>query len=313
MEFAGQQIQPAIAGRVTGEQVDAARDTAEQIALQLGNRDRQVAQIRRQIVSLKRRLAFFAVVAALLRIALKIRATSERLRVWRGGALIIGTAIAAALAVIAAAFVTNGGHALIWMGAFGAVIGGALCGALLFLPDRYFMSPRTQELETGMRGAELRKSEIDRECSQLQQQHATAFAEYRRLKGIIESRLNKLLACEFRVLRGIPFEDFLSEVFQELGFEVETTKTTGDQGVDLIAKRPNIRLAIQAKGYVESVGNAAVQQVVAGKMFYGCNACAVITNSEFTSGAIELAARTDCFLIDGSQIHSLIMGQIRIP
>ena len=313
MEFAGQEIQPEIVGRVTGEQVDAARDAAGQIALQLGNQDREAAQIRRQIASLKRRLAFFAAVAALFRTVLKIRATSERFGVWRGGALIIGTAIATALAVIGAAFVTNGGHALIWMGAFGGVIGGALCAMLLFLPDRFFTSPRTQELEKSMLWAELRKSDIDGQCSQLQQRHATAFAEYRRLKGIIESRLNKLLACEFRILRGIPFEDFLSDVFQELGFEIERTKTTGDQGVDLIAKRLNIRLAIQAKGYVESVGNAAVQQVVAGRIFYNCNACAVITNSEFTSGAMELAARTNCSLIDGSQIRSLIMGQIKLP
>lgn len=82
---------------------------------------------------------------------------------------------------------------------------------------------------------------------------------------------------------------------------------------DLLAvwwQRGAVRFAIQAKGYSGSVGNSAVQEAYAGMTFYGCNRCAVITNSEFTSGAAALAAKTGCMLIDGDLIPRLIAGQL---
>ncbi len=70
------------------------------------------------------------------------------------------------------------------------------------------------------------------------------------------------------------------------------------------------RIAIQAKGYDGSVGNKAVQEAYAGMSFYKCAECAAITNSQFTSGAEELATSVGCRLIDGSLIPSLIEGRI---
>src|SRR6185503_1151977 len=107
-----------------------------------------------------------------------------------------------------------------------------------------------------------------------------------------------LLATDWRSLRSIPFEDFLARVFRSLGYHVQKTKVSGDQGVDLIATRNGHLLAIQAKGYDGSVGNDSVQQAHAGKAFYGCDACAVVTNSRFTKSAVELAKCVGCLLID---------------
>jgi len=69
-------------------------------------------------------------------------------------------------------------------------------------------------------------------------------------------------------------------------------------------------IAVQAKCYAGSVGNAAVQEAHAGKSFYGCDSSIVITSSVFTSGAIKLANAVGCVLIDGSQIPKLIRGEI---
>lgn len=135
---------------------------------------------------------------------------------------------------------------------------------------------------------------------------------YQDLLRQLQSRRNKLLSTEWRLLRGIPFEEFLKEVFEELGYQVTTTKTSGDQGVDLILEKDGKCIAIQAKGYAESVGNSSVQQAHAGMVYYGCNGCAVVTNSSFTSAATDLASKIGCSLIDGSQIPSLIVGQIRL-
>jgi hypothetical protein len=130
------------------------------------------------------------------------------------------------------------------------------------------------------------------------------------LQRFFNDRRNQLLLCQYRELRGIPFEQFLVQIFEALGYAVSTTRTTGDQGVDLVVAKGPHRLAIQAKGYSGSVGNDAVQQAFAGQAFYQCTGCVVITNSWFTPSAQELAGRVNCLLIDGDRLPELISGRV---
>lgn len=75
----------------------------------------------------------------------------------------------------------------------------------------------------------------------------------------------------------------------ELGYNVTPTKASGDQGVDIIVEKGGMKIAIQAKCYLNTVGNTAVQEVLAGKGYYGADKCMVITNSNFSESAIKLA------------------------
>jgi HJR/Mrr/RecB family endonuclease len=95
-----------------------------------------------------------------------------------------------------------------------------------------------------------------------------------------------------------------------LGYEVEQTGKSGDQGVDLIVRGKGRRIAVQAKGYVDSVGNAAVQQAFTGKTFYGCHACAVVTNSRFTASALEAAQATECALVHEENFEDFVFGRV---
>ena len=89
---------------------------------------------------------------------------------------------------------------------------------------------------------------------------------------------------------GHKFEYVCADVLRGRGFRrVHVTKGSGDQGADIIAFRGDRKYAIQCKYYTEPVGNHAVQEVYAGREFYGCDAAAVMTNSTFTRGARELA------------------------
>ena len=103
-------------------------------------------------------------------------------------------------------------------------------------------------------------------------------------------------------------------MFVELGYRVELTKASGDQGVDLIVTRNGQRIAIQAKGYSESnrVTNSAVQQAYTGMVFYRCDKCAVITNSSFTRHAEKLAVGTNCVLVDRRKIPDLVHGRVTL-
>ncbi len=117
---------------------------------------------------------------------------------------------------------------------------------------------------------------------------------------------------DWRSMRGVEFEHFLEEVFREKGYHVETTPSSGDQGVDLIIAKVGRRIAVQVKGYAGSVGNSAVQEAFAGMAHYKCDACCVITNSEFTESAKNLAMSTGCILIHGGQIVGLITNDVSL-
>jgi hypothetical protein len=130
------------------------------------------------------------------------------------------------------------------------------------------------------------------------------------LTAQLSSRRYQLSLRDWRPLRSTKFEDFIADVFEALGFAVEKTKTTGDQGVDLIVRGKGKVIAVQTKGYKGSVGNDSVQQVFTGMAFYRCGECVVITNSRFTRSAVSVAKRVSCRLVDGAQITSLIDGRI---
>lgn len=116
----------------------------------------------------------------------------------------------------------------------------------------------------------------------------------------------------WKAMRDVEFEQFLEKVFLALGYLVETTATTGDQGVDLIVAKDGIRVAIQVKGYHSSVSNGAIQEAFAGMAHYQCHACAAITNSRFTSSAVALAKSTNCRLIDEESFRDFVMGRIEL-
>jgi hypothetical protein len=135
-----------------------------------------------------------------------------------------------------------------------------------------------------------------------------AVRRYKELE--LQSRKNVLLRTDWRSLRGEDFENYLADVFRELGYQIQLTKATGDQGVDLILEKAGSLIAVQAKGYEGGVGNHAVMEVYAGMNYYRCNGCMVITNSYFTPAAHALASSNNCRLLEGKDILDLIMGHL---
>lgn len=134
-----------------------------------------------------------------------------------------------------------------------------------------------------------------------------AAVQYRNSK---ERILQNLYLRNWKSYRDVEFEQFLEEVLNVQGYTVETTAITGDQGVDLVVAKGGDRVAIQVKRYYSSVSNAAIQQAYAGMAHYKCQACAVITNSRFTSSAFELAKSTNCLLIDEDSFRDFVLGRL---
>ena len=106
---------------------------------------------------------------------------------------------------------------------------------------------------------------------------------------------------------GHQFEYYCAELLRKNGFEnVEITKGSGDQGIDILAHKDGIRYAIQCKCYSSDLGNKPVQEAFAGKSIYRCHVAAVLTNSFFTQGAIDAADATGVLLWDRNKLKSFM-------
>jgi hypothetical protein len=121
---------------------------------------------------------------------------------------------------------------------------------------------------------------------------------------------------DWRALRDEAFELFLKDAFEHLGYTVRLTSakgagTQGDRGADLVVGGRGHRFAVQAKGYPSgsTVGVTAVGDALRGMMIYGCDRCAVITNSRLTGPAIKDANAVGCLVIECEDLSWFVRGQ----
>jgi hypothetical protein len=113
---------------------------------------------------------------------------------------------------------------------------------------------------------------------------------------------NVITGVDFELLLKSMIESALPEVY------VETTPATGDHGADLIARYKGITIAIQAKYYSGSVGNAAVQEIHSGIGFYDADFGMVVTQSSYTEHAKSLANKLGIYL----ETVDTFVGRIKI-
>lgn len=253
-----------------------------------------------------------------LKTATALRGIVDHSIAWRpGAALITGSLLLILpLLIIGSPFVS------VTTGAAGVI----LCALILYLPAdasipslhadivgqldqaRGVLTQQPLEIEAIRKWMAIADAEF-RQLRKQQWQQSEEFQAQQRLLAK-QAFLQTLLSRDWKSLRSEPFEKYLEEVFSALGYSVQTTAVTGDQGVDLIVAKHSMKIAIQVKGYFHSVSNGAVQEAYAGMTFYGCAASAVITNSVFTNSAKELAQRLRCALIDETALPLLVLGKI---
>lgn len=104
---------------------------------------------------------------------------------------------------------------------------------------------------------------------------------------------------------GHAFESWVANALNAFGWDASVTVASGDQGIDVIAKRGGQKLGIQCKLYSRAIGNKAVQEAHAGKSYHGVNKVAVLSNSEFTRSARDLASVTGVVLCSHHDIPHL--------
>ena len=293
---------------VSSENRDALERSHWALIARVDSEQQSLKRMQGELSKQRKSLATRSVVAAVLKASQEARQAIDTVGLPR----FLPAAIAP-IPFAALAFVIGGP----WLCAFVGVVLLATSAFALCLPaDATLQAIRqTAERELASRHAACRqlKASVDATQNLLMQMQFQSKQFAAEIKAVCESKehlCQELFKQRWKEMRGEQFEGYLAEVFLALGYEVEQTGKSGDQGVDLIVRRKGRRIAVQAKGYVDSVGNAAVQQAFTGKTFYGCHACAVVTNSRFTASALEAAQATECALVHEENFEDFVFGRV---
>jgi len=115
------------------------------------------------------------------------------------------------------------------------------------------------------------------------------------------------MSYNFDGMDGHEFEKYLMGLFKRIGYRGEVTKGSGDYGVDLILYEGDKKIAVQAKRYKSNVSVGGVQEVIAGKLYYGADRALVITTSSYTRQALNLAQTANVSLWGRSELEQLMI------
>lgn len=113
-------------------------------------------------------------------------------------------------------------------------------------------------------------------------------------------------AANPRQLDPYAYEEFCAAILENKGWTVELTRTTGDFGADVLAKKEDNSLVIQCKQWSQNVGVKAVQEVYAAQAHYGTKQAIVVTETNYTTGAQKLASSTGVWLFSSNDLINLI-------
>lgn len=114
---------------------------------------------------------------------------------------------------------------------------------------------------------------------------------------------------KIKALTPQQFEQLVAEVWRSRGYSCTVTDRRGDKGIDVVAKKDDEEVLIQAKRYSDkNVGIDAIQRT-AGLLVdnqFDPSKVVIVTTSEYTSDAVDRAEQIDSLsIINGFELVSL--------
>jgi restriction system protein len=123
-----------------------------------------------------------------------------------------------------------------------------------------------------------------------------------------QARRADLKLAQLASLTPESFEEFVAELFDALGYEVEQVGGSGDEGADLRLRRPDGMLAVvQCKYHKRGVVGSPVLQKFLGTIHHTLSHKGFfVTTSTFSLAAEKFAAEHPIELVDGPRLVELV-------
>ena len=106
-------------------------------------------------------------------------------------------------------------------------------------------------------------------------------------------------------LKGPDFERELGVLYRQLGYLVQSTPTSGDEGVDLILRRDGKKIVVQCKGHKAPVGPAIARELYGSMVALRASKAILACTGGFTKGVREFAKNKPIELVSAPELVTM--------
>lgn len=145
---------------------------------------------------------------------------------------------------------------------------------------------------TRIQARQQEDDERQRQQSERQQQQA-------------ERARRRRLSEHWKSLSGVEFERELGALYKHLGYRVEFTPTSGDQGIDLILRKNGRTTIVQCKRYKRPAGPAVARELLGSLTASGADHAILACTGGFTRGVEDFVRGKPITLISASDLATM--------
>jgi hypothetical protein len=124
-------------------------------------------------------------------------------------------------------------------------------------------------------------------------QHQKKLSDHRYQKVALYEEAIREYQCHqesyWKSLRGVQFEKALANLYRNLGYSVQETKGSGDEGIDLILRKNNKETIVQCKGHEKPIGVGAIRDLCGAMTHAGAERAVLACPAGFTDGVRKFA------------------------
>ncbi len=107
---------------------------------------------------------------------------------------------------------------------------------------------------------------------------------------------------QIRAMDPIAFEQFVGSLFKKMGYTVQTTVASGDEGVDLHLRKGGRTAVVQCKRYEGTVGQPVVRDLCGAMVHNRADEAHLVTTGTISLPAQQWATGKPIHLIDGNAL-----------
>ena len=150
--------------------------------------------------------------------------------------------------------------------------------------------------------------EIERERYQVQRTAERKRLEAERARQAAEQAERRKRIDYWRSMRDIQFERELATLYRHLGYQVQLTPKSGDDGVDLILTKDGQSTVVQCKGQKDRATPKMVRELLGSRVDRGADHAVLACTAGFTQGVVRFAKRNNINLISAKEIARMAEG-----
>ena len=121
----------------------------------------------------------------------------------------------------------------------------------------------------------------------------------------LEAGRVRRMELHWKSLGGIEFEHELANLYSQLGYTVQSTPHSGDQGIDLDMTKVGKRIIVQCKAHKNPVSPAVVRELFGALIDSGADEAILACPSGFTKGVWEFVKSKPIQLVAADELMSM--------